>query len=206
MVTYTPGFLGSVWLLGKHSCHILTQSALLTTNLYMSIPNSSRPTRLTSYGSSMNLVVILSHSTVLDVVVLAVWSCIHMFTGRVKIFFGKTLIFKGPLCSNFIFAKMSRVPTCQVSTRSDQQFLKKLTFFEKNWLFKKSTFFLKSQSILELAPIGLRQTIQRPLHYKCVNSRVRNFFQSEEKFVFLTKSWSKNFSKKVHFLVNYATF
>ena len=52
-----------------------------------------------------------------------------------------------PPFSNFIFSKSSCAPTCKFSDRSDQQFLRKLTFFVKKWHFKKMHFLVKISTL-----------------------------------------------------------
>ena len=78
-------------------------------------------------------------------------------------FFKKIKISMYPPFSNFIFSKSSCAPTCKFSERSDQQFLRKLTFFVKKWHFKKCIFWSKSQHSVKLAPCGFHQRFQRPL-------------------------------------------
>ena len=68
-------------------------------------------------------------------------------TGIFFIFFQKGQIFHAPPFSNSIFSKSSCAPTCKFSDRSDQQFLRKLTFFVKKWHFKKMHFLVKISTL-----------------------------------------------------------
>ena len=78
-------------------------------------------------------------------------------------FFKKVKFSMHPPFSKFIFSKSSCAPTCKFSDRSDQQFLRKLTFFVKNGILKKCIFWSKSQHSVKLAPCGFHQRFQRPL-------------------------------------------
>ena len=62
-------------------------------------------------------------------------------------FFKKVKFSMHPPFSNFIFSKSSCAPTCKFSDRSDQQFLRKLTFFVKKWHFKKMHFLVKISTL-----------------------------------------------------------
>ena len=62
-------------------------------------------------------------------------------------FLQKGQIFHAPPFSNFIFSKSSCAPTCKFSDRSEQQFLRKLTFFVKKWHFKKMPFLVKISTL-----------------------------------------------------------
>ena len=68
-------------------------------------------------------------------------------TGIFFHFFKKVKFSMHPPFSNFIFSKSSCAPTCKFSDRSDQQFLRKLTFFVKKWHFKKMHFLVKISTL-----------------------------------------------------------
>ena len=75
---------------------------------------------------------------------------------------------------------------------SHQQFLKKLTRFFKNLLFRNVLFWPKSKHSLKLESFGLHQWIQRPPYCWCANCQLCNFLKCRKHFVFF---WPKMFKR-----------
>ena len=112
-----------------------------------------------------------------------------------------------PPFSNFIFSKSSCAPTCKFSDRSDQQFLRKLTFFVKKWHFKKMHFLVKISTLGKASALRFSPAFSASSFLVvCQILAPKLFSMLRNVCFFLTENDQKLSLKNVQNLVNYATF